>query len=152
MKPTLDVVRLPVFRVHADALNAFVEKRFGFEFDFCRATGVRLPETVEYKVNGQIPTEYEQRANDLRTGYRTRNVALILAVLAAAGDIAKGTYIVETREPLEPRVIYRRLLETTGSPESDECVAFRNKHRKDAELTRWFAALDLAILHQLRDQ
>jgi hypothetical protein len=150
VKPTLELTRIPVYRVHADALNAYIVAKFAFDhFDTVWALGIKPPETAIFNVTGDLSSEYQQRAADLRNGRRTRNVALILNVLAVDGDIAKGTWIVETKEPPPPRVIYRRLLERIGNPKSQECKAFRERYHKDAELTKWFKTIDRIVTDQL---
>lgn len=96
-KPTLEMLQMPVFRVHRNALESYITKVFGFEFDFCLAAGVTEGMCVEYAVDGVLPSvEWERRAGELRSGRRTREVRLILNTLAHDRYIPKGHYTVST--------------------------------------------------------
>ncbi|HQI28665.1 MAG TPA: hypothetical protein PLT20_11320 [Sedimentisphaerales bacterium] len=94
----------------------------------------------------------EQPPTKIRTGRRTRNVSLILNVLCVDGYIPAGRYIIDTRPEPSPIEQYRALLRKTGTPESEECGAFRQSHRGDKAFIRLAAEIDNQILAVLRQQ
>ncbi|MGH7194648.1 MAG: hypothetical protein ACREJM_14110, partial [Candidatus Saccharimonadales bacterium] len=81
-KPKLPMARLPYYRVHYLALEQYVAKVYRVQdFNFLLAAGVTAGEQVDYKVDGLLPTdELKRRADEIRAGRRTRNVALLLSV------------------------------------------------------------------------
>lgn len=142
-KPVLDIYRVPVFRVHHTKLEAYIKKVFGFEFDFLHAAGVTEGQCVEYLVDGTLPTtQYEQRAHDLRIGRKTKDVNLILAVLAKDGYIPKGHYTVSTHPLPNDIVLYTELIHKTKDTHSPECLAFKAARKGDAKFTERSATLD----------
>ena len=66
--------------------------------------------------------------------------------------IPAGKYIIDTRP--EPAIIdqYRSLLRQTGTPESEECRAFRRAHQGDKTFIRTAAEIDTQVLAVLRQQ
>jgi len=94
----------------------------------------------------------QRRADAIRSGRRTRDVALILAVLCIDGYIPAGQYIIDTRPETPPIEQYKTLLRKTGNPLSAECIALRNAHRQDRAFTRLTAEIDTAILDALRER
>ena len=99
-KPKLEMTTIPVFRVKCRALESYISLIYRFEFDFLLAVGQVAGMNVEYEIDGELPSEaWTQRAHELRCGRRTRDVKLILTVLAADGFIPKGKYVIDTREP-----------------------------------------------------
>lgn len=103
-KPTLEMTRLPVFRVKQKHLEAYIATIYRFEFDFLIATGQVAGMMIEYKVDGSIPSEaWTQRAHELRCGKRTRDMNLILNVLAHDEFIPKGKYVIDTTAPPKPQ-------------------------------------------------
>lgn len=96
-KPVLAMTRLPVFRVKQRALEAYIASIYRFEFDFLIATGQTAGMMIEFKIEGSIPGEtWARRAHELRCGKRTRDVNLILNVLAHDEFIPKGRYVIDT--------------------------------------------------------
>lgn len=96
-KPKLPIKQVPVFRVHYQDLEKFINAVFGFEFDFLFAAGVTNKTGVEYTVTGELPTpSWEQKAAELRQGRRSRSIPLILAVLARDQYIPAGYYTIVT--------------------------------------------------------
>lgn len=89
---------IPVFRVKMKALEAYITTIYRFEFDFLIAVGQIAGQVVEYKVTGEEigSNTWRVRAHELRCGQRTRNVGLILNVLAHDGFIPKGHYTIDT--------------------------------------------------------
>lgn len=102
-KPKLEMLVLPVFRVKYKKLEAYIAAVYRFEFDFIFATGQVAGQCVEYHISGKIEGHtWQQRAHELRCGVRTRDVTLILNVLATDGYIPAGQYIIDTHQPLKP--------------------------------------------------
>jgi hypothetical protein len=97
-KPKLMAAIVPVFRVKYQELERFIERVFGFEFDLLFATGCINGVCPEYQVHGAGPQITSGQATDLRRGRRSRNLPLILEVLAADGYIPTGRYIIDTHE------------------------------------------------------
>lgn len=97
-KPKLPMQQVPVFRVHYQDLERFVQAVFGFEFDFLFAAGVTNKTGVDYKVTGEMPPtpSWIQKATELRQGRRSRSIPLILAVLASDQYIPVGYYTIVT--------------------------------------------------------
>jgi hypothetical protein len=94
-KPRLAAWRVPVFKVEYKEFERFVEAVFGFEFDFLFAAGISNGTGVEYKVVGELQTfSWKQKAEELRQGRRTKDVALILSVLAHDNYIPPGHYTI----------------------------------------------------------
>ena len=98
-KPSLEMQRLPVFRVKQKSLEAYITLVYRFNFDFLLATGHLAGICPQYQVK-EIPDglAWKARAHELRCGKRTRDVSLILNTLATDGFIPKGLYTVDTHE------------------------------------------------------
>jgi hypothetical protein len=142
--PKLEIQRAPFYRVSHKDLEAFIQARFGFEYDFKFALGVTEGMTIEYRIDGMLHSnEMKAQANKLRAGDRTRKVGLILNTLAHDGEIPRGFYTVVITPPRpKPMFIYRKLIEQTGSMESPECVEFRDQHRDNAAFMRGVETLE----------
>jgi len=123
-------------------------------FDLLLASGAVPGLIPEYAVSPTLSPAQDahDRADAIRAGRRTRDVALILNALCIDGFIPAGRYIIDTRP--EPSLIdqYRALLRQTGTPESEECIAFRDAHRQDRAFTRLAAQIDRAVLNALRER
>jgi hypothetical protein len=78
-------------------------------------------------------------------------VCLILNVLCLDGYVPAGKYIIDTRPEPSPIDQYRALLRKTGTPESQECIAFRQSRRDDKAFIRLAAEMDMAVLNALRE-
>lgn len=145
-KPVLEVIQVPVYRVHHTKLEAYIEQVFGFEFDFLMAVGITEGQCVEYTVTGDIPTtEWLRRADELRSGRRSRSATLILAVLCHDGYIRQGHYTVITHPLPDPTVAYTHLLYKTLDPDAPECQAFRERNRGNATFVQRAAILDAKV-------
>jgi hypothetical protein len=137
--PSLEMTQLLIFRVHYRRLEEYLAKVYRMEgFDFLLASGMAPGLVPEYAASPTLPlsADARRRADAIRTGRRTRDVPLILNVLCLDGLIPAGKYIVDTRP--EPTILdqYRSLLRKTGTPESEECRAFRRTHQGDKAF-RW---------------
>lgn len=125
-KATLDIYRVPVFRIHYQKLEAFIQQEYGFEFDFLLLSGVTEGICPEYAVTGKLDTvDWQRRAQDLRAGKRTRSTLLILNTLAHDGRIPRGHYTVSTHEQQTPADRYREILRRTGDTTHPDCVGFK---------------------------
>ena len=154
-RPVLEMVQLPIFRVHYRRLEEYLAKVYRMEdFDFLRATGAGPGLVPEYAVSPALPPALDaaRQAEAIRAGRRTQNVSLILNVLCIDGCIPPGKYIIDTRP--EPAIIdqYRSLLRQTGTPESEECRTFRCAHHGDKTFIRTAAEIDTQVLAVLRQQ
>jgi hypothetical protein len=154
-KPILEMVQLPIFRVHYRRLEEYLAKVYRMEgFDFLLASGAVPGLVPEYAVAATMPPAQDahDRADAIRSGRRTRDVALILNVLCLDGFIPAGRYIIDTRPEPSPIEHYKALLRKTGSPLSAECIAFRDAHQQDGAFTRFATEIDAAVLDALREQ
>ena len=147
-KPKLRAITIPVFRVHYQDLERYIQQVFGFEYNFFFATGLVNGMCPEYQVTGVIPSTMAKQVQDLQRGQRTRNVSLILNALATEGYIPPGKYIINTHQRPEPGEVYRALLLKTQDPEAPECLQFKAAHKDDGEVMKRIAILDQAILDQ----
>jgi len=122
-------------------------------FDFLLASGAAPGLVPEYAVSSTLPPSEDarRRADAIRAGRRTRDVPLILNVLCLDGLIPAGKYIIDTWP--EPTIIdqYRALLRRTGTPESRECIAFRQAKKGDKAFIRLADEIDMAVLNALRE-
>jgi len=153
-KPKLEMEQLPIFRVHCRKLEAYFCQVFHWDsFDFLMASDTAPGLVPEYRVGTPLPPggDAARRATMLRSGRRTREVALILSVLCTDGYIPAGKYIVDTRPETPPLEIYKALLRQTGTPESKECREFRAAHRHDRDFTRIVAGIDTQVLQTLKE-
>ncbi len=149
-KPKLKARIIPVCRVHYQDLEQYIQRVFGFEFDFLFATGFVNGMCPEYQVTGTIPSAMAQQAKDLRSGRRTKNLALIVNVLAADGYIPAGKYIIDTHQRPNPTEAYRSLLLRTRDPLAPECLRFKDEHKDDLQLMDRVKVLDQAATEQLK--
>jgi len=96
--PKLAIQVVPKFRVAYTDFEKFVQSIFGFEFDFLFASGLTAKSGADYVVNGELPptVAWQQKAAELRQGRRSKNVPLILTVLAHDGYIPRGYYTIVT--------------------------------------------------------
>jgi hypothetical protein len=102
-KPKLEMLVIPVFRVKYKVLEAYIAAVYHFEFDFLFATGQIEGQCPEYTVTGKLESiTWKQRAHELRCGQRTRDITLILTVLAHDGFIPKGRYTIDTHGEPKP--------------------------------------------------
>ena len=139
-KPVLPMVQLPIFRVHYRRLEEYLVKVYRMEgFDFLRATGAGPGAGAQSTPSSPaLPPAVNaaRQADAILRGRRTQNVSLILNVLCIDGYIPPGKYIIDTRPEPSPIEQYRALLRQTGTPESRECIAFRQARRSDKTFTR----------------
>ena len=154
-RPKLEMVQLPIFRVHYRRLEDYLIQVYRMEgFDFMEASGAAPGLVPEYGVSAALPPAQDahRQADAIRAGRRTRNVPLILTVLCIDGFIPAGKYIIDPRPEPSPIKQYRALLRKTGTPESKECSAFRQAHRSDKTFIRQAAEIDNQVLAVLRQQ
>lgn len=149
-KPKLKAQVIPVFRVYYRDLEQYIQRVFGFEFDFLFATGFVNGMCPEYQVTGTIPSAMAQQAKDLRSGRRTRNLLLIINVLAADGYIPAGKYIIDTHRRPNPTEAYRSLLLRTRDPLAPECLRLKDEHKDNLQLMDRVKVLDQAAAEQLK--
>lgn len=154
-KPKLEMVQLPIFRVHYRRLEEYLHQVYRMDgFNFLVASGASAGMVPEYNVGPDLPAALTaaDRAAAIRAGRRTRDVQLVLTVLCHDGYIPAGRYIIDTRPETPPIEQYRVLLQKTGTPDSPECVAFRRAHLKDKAFTRHAAEIDNQVHEVLRQR
>ena len=149
-KPRLKAKVIPVFRVHYQDLEEYIQQVFGFEFDFLFATGFVNGMCPEYQVTGSIPPIMENQVQDLRQGRRTKNVMLIVNVLVRDGYIPAGKYIIDTHKRPDPTNVYHSLLLQTRDPLAPECLQFKEEHKGDLQLMDRVKTMDEAAIEQLK--
>lgn len=152
-RPVLEMTQLPIFRVHYRRLEEYLAKVYRMEgFDFLLASGAVPGLVPEYAVCPALPPaeDARRRADAIRAGRRTRDVPLILSVLCLDGLIPAGKYVIDTRPEPPPIDQYRALLRRTGTPESEECRAFRQARQGDKAFIRLAAEIDTQVLAVLR--
>ncbi len=150
-KPTLEMQHLPFFRVHYKAFERYVQIVFGFELDYLLAAGVVEGCGVDYPVTGVLDTTaWQQQAEELRKGKRTKNVHLILNVLAHDDYIPCGKYTIHTHRPPDPTVIYTQLLRQHQNALHPECMRFKNEHRDNATFMKRAAELERSLAEQTK--
>ncbi len=148
-KPKLPMRQLPIYRVHYQDLEAFLERVYRMrEFKFLMATGGVNGLTYEYDVKPELPPAWNtgRRADQIRLGNITRDVPLILAVLCVDGFIPPGRYIIDTRLQTVPIDAYRQLIQKTGDILHPDCIRFRQAHANDPTFTRQANLVDQAVI------
>lgn len=145
-KPVLKMHQFPIYAVHRTRLEAYIKLVFGFEFDFLTAAAVAEGTGVDYVVE-KVPDsqDWQRRANSLRAGQRTKEVRLILAVLAQDGFIPFGKYTIVTKPLPDPINTYRSLLQRLGDPTHPECVKFKQENRGNMAFVDKSLILDRAM-------
>ncbi len=104
-KPRLEMVQLPIFRVHYRRLEDYLVTVYHMtEFDFLKASGAGPGLVPEYGVSAVLPPaqDAQRRADAIRAGRRTQDVPLILTTLCIDGYIPPGKYIIDTRPEPPP--------------------------------------------------
>lgn len=152
-KPTLKMTESLICRVHHRRLEEFVATVYRMEsFDFLFATGFTPGLAPEYIVDGRLPTTWniQQQVEQIRRGGRTRNIALLLNLLAADGFIPCGRYVIDTK-PEPPAIhVYTAILRKTKNPDSAECRAFKAAHQDEPAFVQRARTLDQLCLEAMR--
>lgn len=123
-----NAVLIPTFELHQSDLTRLVKRHFRFNFDFQGATGAPDDVLMEYDVNGWLPessTAWKAQADEIRSGERSRNVSLILNVLALDGHMPFGKYLISTFQDLPVERHRKRLINRFGR-ESNIVRRFEN--------------------------
>ncbi len=146
--PMLEMVRIPMFRVHHEAIERFVKQVYrSSEVNFLEAAGITRGMVPEYLVDGRLPEggHTRERVQYIKSGRAiTKYAHLLLNVLAKDKWIPKGTYIVDTRKLPDVTEVYKELLRSTRSPQSEQCLAFKEKHKNDSVFVQRAALCDQA--------
>ena len=135
-RPVLEMVQLPIFRVHYRRLEEYLARVYRMEgFDFLLASGAAPGLVPEYAVSPTLPSaeDARRRADAIRAGRRTRDVPLILNVLCLDGCIPAGKYIIDTRP--EPAIIDQYRLRVAADRDAGirrvPCLPARPPRRQD---------------------
>lgn len=148
-KPKLRARIMPVFRVHFQDLEHYIQKVYGFEFDLLYATGCTPDMCPEYQITGSLPSSISKQVRDLKLGKRTRNLSLILNVLAKDEYIPAGKYIIDTHKKPKLIDVYHNLLLRVRDPSLAECLKFKEDHKDNRQLMDQINIMDQAALDQL---
>ena len=138
-KPKLRMLMTCEYRVHYLDLQAYLAKVYQMEeYDVLLTTGAVHGDFPTYAVTGTPPdaSNARQQMDNIRRGRRTRNLGLILNVLCLDGFIPKGKYVIDTRKPPVPSVVYTALLHKHGDPDHPDCVAFKKRQANAREQER----------------
>lgn len=144
-KPSLPMVQIASFlRVRYYDLETYLTKVYHMvDFDFFQAAPTIAPGLCpEYLVQAAVPPEPARR---IRSGYRTRDINLILNTLCIDGFIPAGHYIIDTHKPPDPINIYKAILRKTLNPLHPDCIRHKNHHRHDREFRRMAARIDQSL-------
>lgn len=148
-KPVLEMRQVPVYVVHYQALEKYIDKVYGIrEFDFYIATGAQEGISVEYQVDGEIPETdgWLRQVGDVRLGRRTKNVLLLLKLMVHDKFIPAGKYIIDTRKPVDPIVYYGELLKKTRSPIHPDCLALKERIKDRPAVLEKLAQMDKTLI------
>ena len=90
---------VPKFVITNDEFEREILNRYGFSFSVGGATGQNSP--LEFHVDGLFRTlAWQDRADAVRRGGRTRDVGLLLNTLCADGFLCWGTYLIRESVPV----------------------------------------------------
>jgi hypothetical protein len=130
-KPTLEVTSIPVFRVKYRTLQAYLKEVFRMEINLMKVLGLTPGMAPVYTVQDVKPDaiNYAQQCDNIRRGYPSKSLAMILYVLCHDGFIPPGQYILDTTRPESRLERYRELVEETGDPLHEKCKAYRNQFK-----------------------
>ena len=96
----MQCVQHALFTIHREEFEKFVQRIFGFRYDFCMATHHPKDAIVEYRATG-IPKDAPQPIRDkaalLLSGKRVNDPQIILDVLVQHRAIPPGTYRISTK-------------------------------------------------------
>jgi hypothetical protein len=152
MKPKLEMTAEVTYRVHYQKLEDFLAQVYAMkEFDFLLATGLTGGNCPEYVVTGSFSEtawNLQRQVKRIRQGCKSKNVPLILNVLAVDGYIPTGKYVVDTRPKVPPLRQYRALLQVTGNPDHPSCLAIKKANKHDKQFIERATSLDLICLEQ----
>lgn len=147
-KPTLPMIKVPVYRIHYEDLQEYLLKVFRMEIDVLAA--LRIPNGMfpEIIVTGRMPPAWNarQQADNIRRGRPCRNLGLILDVLCLDGFIPAGKYILDTHARQKPIDRYRETLQRVGDPLHQDCLALKEKYHGDRQFRQQAQLMDKAVL------
>ena len=131
---------ITTYKVTHTNLERFLNKKYGIEFDFKKATGRAYPDCVEYVVTGKLsdPLGVRHQIARARKGRCSRNAAILLNLLCADGFIPAGKYVVKVERVIDYQGWYLKLLEQYGV-DSPECLEFQNTH---SQVKPWCEMVD----------
>jgi len=141
------------YRVHYLALErhlALVYRLRGFSV--LRATGAGPGLYPEYLVREAVPVDSQQEAAQIRRGCHSHDLGLILTMLCADGYIPAGACVIDTERPRSPLDAYKLLLQHTLDPLHPDCVALKERHRKNQFFNKQARIVDRSLMEWLKKQ
>jgi hypothetical protein len=152
-RPSLEMIRIPVFRVHYQALERFITAVYrSCEVDFLDAAGAVPGMIPEFDVTGKLPEgrDWEKRIDWIKSGGRiSRYASLVLELLVFEKYIPAGKYIIDTKAAPDPTEVYKQLITTHLDPLHPQCLAFKDRHANDVTFTKRAALVDAAVMESL---
>jgi hypothetical protein len=151
-RPTLEMIRIPIFRVHYKALEKFIAEVYrSCEVDFLAAADAVPGMVPEFDVTGKLPDgrEWDKRIDWIKSGGRVSRYAyLILELLAFEKYIPIGKYVVDTKTVPDPTEVYKQILMEHRNPLHPTCMAFKQKHAGNAQFIQRAACVDAALMER----
>jgi hypothetical protein len=152
-RPTLEMIRVPVFRVHYQALERFISTVYrSREVDFLEAAGAVPGMVPEFDVTGKVPggRDWDKRIDWIKSGGNVNRFGyLVLELLAFEKYIPPGKYIIDTKAAPDPTEVYKQLITTYLDPLHPQCLTFKDRHANDAQFTKRAALVDAAVMERL---
>ena len=154
-KPRLKMTITPHCRVHFRVLEAYIAKVLKIKgYDVRNATGARGAMTPEFAVTGVLPpaNNMPQQVYDIRCGFGTRNLGLILDILCLDGFIQPGIYVIDMTEEGNPIEEYRKVLNDSHDLLDPRCLKIKEKNRGDKNFAKRVKTLDEQLMKLKQEQ
>ena len=154
-KPSLRMTIIPHCRVHFHDLEAYIMKVFKIKnYDVRNATGARGAMTPEFAVTGILPpaNNIEQQVFDIRQGFSTRNLGLILNILCLDGFIQAGIYVIDMTGEGDPVEEYRKVLNDNHDLLDPRCLKIKEANRGNRTFAKQVKVLDQQLIKLKQEQ
>jgi len=154
-KPSLKMTITPHCRVHYRDLERYIGLVFKIKnYDVRQATGARGAMTPEFAVTGVLPpaNNISQQVFDIRRGFGTRKLGLILDVLCMDGFINPGIYVIDMAKDEMPIEEYRKALNESHDLLDPRCLKIKEANRGNKDFARQVRALDQQIMKLKQEQ
>ncbi len=148
-KPSLKMTVTPHCRVHYRDLEHYIGLVLKIKnYDVRGATGARGAMTPEFAVTGVLPpaNNMGQQVFDIRCGFSTRNLGLILNVLCIDGFIHPGIYVIDMTEDRMPIEEYRKVLNDSHDLLDPRCLKIKKENKGNKGFAKMAKVLDEQII------
>ena len=148
-KPPLKMTIIPHCRVHFRVLETYIAKVLKIKnYDVRDVTGAKGAMTPEFTVIGILPSanNIEQQVFDIRCGFSTRNLGLILNILCLDGFILPGIYVIDMSAEDNPVEEYRKILNGSHDLLDPRCLKIKEANRGNKEFVKRAKVLDEQIM------